>query len=187
MDAGLPHGTLLSRNHTREIVSALLLGEADLALSLQDPHHPGIKTEALASGSLMALCPLDSPEGAQSGTLALTDISSQIIALEESDPLGMLVTDAFEAANAVPRSRVTVQTYQLARALVEAGAGVTVVDPFTASCADPMRVRIRPLEEGAQISLFLLTAATAPLAQSSRRLVRFVASVAQARLKALGV
>ena len=177
----------LATNHTREIVSALLLGEADLALSLQDPHHPGIKTETLASGPLMALCPLGGPEGARSGTLALAEISSEVIALEDSDPLGMLVADAFEAAGASPHSRVTVQTYQLARTLVEAGAGVTVVDPFTASSADLTRVRIRPLEAGAQISLFLLTAANAPLAQSSRRLVRFIANVAQARLKALGI
>ena len=177
----------LATNHTREIVSALLLGEADLALSLQDPRHPGIKSEVLASGPLMALCPLGSPEGARAGTLALADISTEVIALEDSDPLGMLVTDAFEAASTVPRSRVTVQTYQLARALVESGAGMTVVDPFTATSADPTRVRIRPLEIGIPISLFLLTAANAPLAQSSRRLVRFITNVAQARLKALGV
>ena len=177
----------LATNHTREIVSALLLGEADLALSLQDPHHPGIRAEVLASGPLMALCPLGSPEGARSGALAVADIHAEIIALEEGDPVGLLVTDAFESANAAPRSRVTVQTYQLARALVEAGAGMTIVDPFTASSADPARVRIRPLESGAQISLFLLTTANAPLAQSARRLVRFISVVAQARLKALGV
>ena len=107
--------------------------------------------------------------------------------LDRVRPVGLLVTDAFESANAAPRSRVTVQTYQLARALVEAGAGMTIVDPFTASSADPARVRIRPLESGAQISLFLLTTANAPLAQSARRLVRFISVVAQARLKALGV
>jgi DNA-binding transcriptional LysR family regulator len=177
----------LSTNHTREIVSALLLGEADLALALQDPRHPGIKVEVLASGPLVALCPLESPEGDRDGPLEVSEIRSEIIALAEGDPLSTLVTNAFEAAGLRPTSRLTVQTYQLARALAEAGAGLTVVDPFTASSADPSKVRIRPLLPEVHLPLYLLSAANAPLAQAARRLVKFLSHAAQARLQALTV
>jgi len=34
---------MLSTQHTRELISALLLGEADMALTLQDPRHPGLR------------------------------------------------------------------------------------------------------------------------------------------------
>jgi DNA-binding transcriptional LysR family regulator len=47
----------LATYHTSEIVNALRLGEADLALSLQDPRHPGIVAEPIAQGMLTVMAP----------------------------------------------------------------------------------------------------------------------------------
>lgn len=177
----------LSTNHTREIVSALLLGEADLALSLQDPRHPGIKAEVLAGGPMMALCPPASPEAQHDGPLPLDDISSELITMPEDDPLGHLLHNASEAQGRPLDSRITVQTYQLARALVEAGVGMAVVDPFTAASADRQRVRVRPLDPPMTIQLVLLTSASAPLAQAARRLVGYLRDAARGNLDSLGL
>lgn len=175
----------LSTNHTREIVSALLLGEADLALSLQDPRHPGIKAEVLASGSLMALCPLGSPEASGEGPLPLDAIRTEMIAMAEDDPLGHMVHNACEAQGLEPASRITVQTYQLARSLVEAGLGLSVVDPFTAASADRGRVRVRALAPAMGVQLYLLSSASAPLAQAARRLVGYLRDAAKRSLETL--
>lgn len=175
----------LSTHHTREIVSALLLGEADLALSLHDPRHPGIKTEVLAAGELMALCPLSSPEAQGDGPLPLADIESELIAMAEDDPLGQMLHHAGEALGQHLDSRITVQTYQLARSLVEAGVGMTVVDPFTAAAADRSRVRVRPLAPTMSVQLHLLTSASAPLAQAARRLVAYLRDAARSNLDSL--
>jgi len=172
----------LATNHTREIVSALLLGEADLALSLQDPCHPGIKAEVLASGPMTALCPLGSPEAATVGPLGVGDIVTELIGLGGDDPLANVVHNAAEAQGTPLQSRITVQTYQLARALVEAGVGMTVVDPFTAASADRSRVRLRPLAPPVPVHLYLLTAANAPLAQAARRLVKYLGEAARENL-----
>ncbi|MCU7374446.1 LysR family transcriptional regulator [Paucibacter sp. O1-1] len=175
----------LATNHTREIVSALLLGEADLALSLQDPRHPGIKTEVLASGPMIALCPVGSPEAAEDGPLPLEQIRTELVALPAEDPLGNVVMNACEALGLQPVSRLTVQTYQLARSLVEAGVGMSIVDPFTAASADRSRVRLRPLAPAIPVQLYLLTAANAPLAQSARRLVKYLGEAAKQNLESL--
>jgi len=179
----------LATHHTREIVSSLLLGEADLALSLADPRHPGIKAEALASGAMVALCPLASPEAREHGPLSLADIRSELIGLQSDDPLAGLLHHAGEALGTATAeklaSRITVQTYQLARALVEAGVGMTLVDPFTAASADPAKVRLRPLLPPVQVQLYLLTAAAAPLGQAARRLVKFIAAAAHDHLARL--
>jgi DNA-binding transcriptional LysR family regulator len=82
-------------------------------------------------------------------------------------------------------SRITVQTYQLARALVEAGVGMTVVDPFTAASADRTRVRVRPLAPAMTVQLYLLTSASAPLAQAARRLVNYLRDAARHNLETL--
>jgi DNA-binding transcriptional LysR family regulator len=177
----------LATHHTREIISALLLNEADLALSLHDPCYPGIVAEPLAAGPMMALCPLGSPEGAMEGALKVSDITTPLIAIAEGDPLGNLVTGAFEEQGIHPQSRITVQTYQLARSLVEAGAGMTVVDPFTAASADRTRVRVRAFEPAIPVQLYLLTATGSPPAQSARRLVKFLGDTARASLASVGV
>ena len=175
----------LATHHTREIVSALLLGEADLALSLQDPCHPGIKAEVLASGPMTALCPLGSPEAASTGPLSVADITTELVGLGGDDPLANVVHNASEAQGTPLQSRITVQTYQLARALVEAGVGMTVVDPFTAASAKRSRVTLRPLAPAVPVHLYLLTAANAPLAQTARRLVKFIGEAARENLESL--
>ena len=77
------------------------------------------------------------------------------------------------------------QTYQLARALVEAGVGMTLVDPFTAASADRSRVCLRPLSPTVPVQLYLLTAANAPLAQTARRLVKYLGEAARQNLEGL--
>ena len=181
-----PHShCTLATNHTREIVSALLLGEADLALSLQDPRHPGIKSEVIAVGPMVALCPLGSPEAAGEGPLPLDQIRTELVALPGDDPLGNVVMNACEAQGIEPASRLTVQTYQLARSLVEAGVGMSIVDPFTAASADRSRVRLRPVAPALPVQLHLLTAANAPLAQTARRLVKYLTDAAKQNLESL--
>lgn len=179
----------LATHHTREIVSALLLGEADLALSLQDPRHPGIKAESIAQGAMVALCPLNSPEARGEGPLPLTEITTELVGLQSDDPLAGLLHHASEALGSentpALASRITVQTYQLARALVEAGVGMTVVDPFTAACADTRLLRLRTLSPVVPVQLYLLSAANAPLGQAARRLVKFIAAAAHAHLARL--
>jgi hypothetical protein len=50
-----------------------------------------------------------------------------------------MVVAACEAQGVQPVFHTVVQTYQIARSLVEAGAGTAVVDPFTAASAAATR------------------------------------------------
>lgn len=177
----------LATHHTREIVNALMLGEADMALSLQDPHHPGIKAEVLATGPMVALCPKGSVEAKTEGDLPLAEIETELIGMAEDDPLGHQVLNAFAAQDMHPASRITVQTYQLARALVEAGVGLSVVDPFTAASADRSRVRVRRLAPAIPVQLTLLTPVSSPLPQSGRRFVKLLTDTTRASLVELGL
>ena len=172
----------LSTQHTRELVNALLLGEGDMALSLQDPRHPGIRAEVLASAAMQVLVPIRHAAARHSGPLHVKDLPPELIGLAEDDALGHRVLAACEAHGHVPQMRITVQTYQLARALAEAGMGLTVVDPFTAATADRQLVRQRPLEPVLPVQLFLLSAHAAPLSQAARRLVKSLREAADACL-----
>jgi DNA-binding transcriptional LysR family regulator len=115
----------------------------------------------------------------------VADIVTELIGLGGDDPLANVVQNASEAQGAPLESRITVQTYQLARALVEAGVGMTVVDPFTAASAKRSRVSLRPLAPAVPVHLYLLTAANAPLAQAARKLVKFLGEAARDNLASL--
>ena len=178
-----PQGNcMLSTNHTREIVSALLIGETDLALSLWDPKHPNIKVEALAAGPMTALCHKDTALGRESGPLHVSELNGELVGLAENDPLGAKVLAACDEHGANPQNRITVQTYGLARSLAESNVATAIVDPFTAAGADLARVTSRPLAPAIPVQLFLLTPNSAPLSQAARRMVKFLGDSAAALL-----
>jgi DNA-binding transcriptional LysR family regulator len=174
----------LATHHTSEIVNMLRLGEADLALSLQDPRHPGIVAEPLAQGMMTVIAPSGTwrdEELAQ--PLTAEGLVGELIGYADNDPLGELVVQACEAQDVQPVFRTVVQTYQIARSLVEAGGGMAVVDPFTAASALSTRVQRRQWAPAIPIQLYLLTSGHAPLSHGARLLADSIAAAARACLE----
>ncbi len=170
----------LATHHTSEIVNTLRLGEADLALSLQDPRHPGIVAEPIAEGVMTVLAPAGSWTAAQCREpVSAEGLSGDLIGHADNDPLGGLVVAACEAQGLHPVFRTVVQTYQIARSLVEAGAGMAVVDPFTAAAAQDAKVQRRPWAPAIPVQLFLLTASHAPLSHGARELANCIGHTAR--------
>jgi DNA-binding transcriptional LysR family regulator len=174
----------LATHHTSEIVHALRLGEADMALSLQDPRHPGIVAEPIAEGVLTGMAPAGTwSPGQCAQPLGPADLTGELIGLADSDPLGELVIAACEAQGVQPLFHTVVQTYQIARSLVEAGAGTALVDPFTAASAVASKVQQRPWAPAIPVQLFLLTASHAPLSHGARELANCIGATARACLE----
>ena len=170
----------LATHHTSEIVTTLRLGEADLALSLQDPRHPGIVAEPIAEGVMTVLAPRGSWSDAEAGQpVSAEGLSGELIGHADNDPLGELVVQACEQQGVHPVFSTVVQTYQIARSLVEAGIGMAVVDPFTASAALDGKVQRRPWAPAIPVQLFLLTASHAPLSHGARALAASIAASAR--------
>ncbi|WP_085580793.1 MULTISPECIES: LysR family transcriptional regulator [unclassified Pseudomonas] len=154
----------LSSAHSRELTQNLLMREVDVALTLQLPDHPGLKAQALASGVLVALAPKGfwPPEDA-GRPLPLTALAdAPLIGLSSADPLAARLDRYLEAVEPPPRVRIAVQTYSLARAMVESGAGVAVIDPFTALGAAPATTTLRPLAPPLPITLYAVIRASEP-------------------------
>ena len=173
----------LATHHTSEIVNTLRLGEADLGLSLQDPRHPGILAEPIAQGVMTVIAPPGRwPGAASTEPLGAAGLEGELIGYADNDPLGELVVAACEAQGIQPRFHTVVQTYQIARSLVEAGGGMAVVDPFTAASGRG-RLQSRPWAPAIPIQLYLLTPAHAPLSHGARQLADSIATAARALLE----
>jgi DNA-binding transcriptional LysR family regulator len=174
----------LATFHTSEIVNALRLGEADLALSLHDPRHPGIEAEPIAQGTLTVLAPAGTwTEQACAQPITPAGLSGELIGLSDRDPLGEMVLAACEAHGVHPVFHTVVQTYQIARSLVEAGAGMAILDPFTAASAAPGKVQCRPWAPAIPVQLYLLTASHAPLSHGARALAMCIGATARELLE----
>jgi len=174
----------LATFHTSEIVNALRLGEADLALSLHDPRHPGIEAEPIAQGCLTVMAPAGTWSDDEYRTPVTPDaLRGELIGLADRDPLGEVVIAACEAQDVHPVFHTVVQTYQIARALVEAGAGSAVLDPFTAASAAPGKVQCRPWAPAIPVQLYLLSASQAPLSHGARELANCIGATARALIE----
>ncbi|KAF1012027.1 MAG: Octopine catabolism/uptake operon regulatory protein OccR [Pseudomonas fluorescens] len=147
----------LSSQPTRDIVKSLLLHEADLGLSLHDPDHPQILGTPLAQGKLQLLAPHGWLKPRQK-YIALQELAGQaMIGLEGQDPLSRLLDSKLQALRPLPVVQTRVQTYQMMRSMVEAGEGLAIVDPFTASGAREAGLDACPLSPPIAVTLYALT------------------------------
>jgi len=177
----------LSSAHSRELVQNLLMREIDVALTLQPPDHPGLKAQALASGVLVALAPKGHWSDAAVGKpMSLQELAgAPLIGLSSADPLSARLDGYLEAVDPAPRISIAVQTYSLARAMVESGAGMAVIDPFTALGASKTCTAIRPLSPPLPISLYAVTRAHEAPVHTLGTLLEIFASQAQEQLDGL--
>jgi len=148
--------------HTPQIISALVLQEADVGYTLHAASHPALAQERLAERRLMCVAPKGMLDAAtlQGQAVELPALAGlPLIALDGRDPLGMVLEHALgeQAAPLVPV--VTVQTYHVALALAQHGMGVALVDGCTAASADRTRVDVLPVVPAITTGVHALRAA----------------------------
>ncbi|MFD1008331.1 MULTISPECIES: LysR family transcriptional regulator [Oceanisphaera] len=148
----------LATHHTREMVQALLLQEADMGLTLQRVEHPGLQTEALAHSRMMAIAPAGYwPKAECDAPLRLQSLAGlSLIGLDGRDGLGALLHSHLQELDPAVSMLTRVQTYQLARDMVAAGQGLALVDPFTALMGPVGEIQVRPLDPTLAVTLYVL-------------------------------
>lgn len=126
--------------HKRQITSALLSREVDIALDFYAINHPGIETMPLARERLCVLAP---PRFALNHPDPLSRlVELPLIGLVGNDPIVTMLSQVGSQLGFEPQTRVQVQTSQLAESLVARGLGWAVVDSVTARNMVPGKVRV---------------------------------------------
>lgn len=169
----------VASEHTAGIVTRLLLGEADVGLSLHNPRHPGIAATVLATGPMVAAAPAGAWTAAQClEPLPIAQLGRSMVALAPGDPLGALVHKTLDAHEIAPDSVTIAHTHQLAAALVAAGHGIALIDPFTAAAAGAA-IQTRPFLPALPVELFMLAARDRALPDAAAALCTEVARAAR--------
>jgi DNA-binding transcriptional LysR family regulator len=132
--------------HHDDMFRALYERECDFAVAYDPPSHPRMKRTTLAKGQLALLfrefAYPDMPERVSLDTLGDVDL----IGLTSSGPLGDLLASELRRCGIRLHEVVSAQTFYIAAALARYGAGVAIVDEFTARASLSEGLAMRAIE-----------------------------------------
>lgn len=131
--------------HNDEILKSLYERNSDLAIAYDAPKHPRLANVQIGTGELVLLYRKDQIPDAPP-RLSLDAVRGRdIVSLTGSGPVGTLFASEIVSDDPGRSERIFVQTYYVAAALVRYGAGVAVVDEFTARASLSPELDYRPL------------------------------------------
>ncbi|WP_116142278.1 LysR family transcriptional regulator [Trinickia diaoshuihuensis] len=167
--------------HTREIEYALLLGEAELGLTMRPVSHPNLVTTPILDCALWAIAPPGWwPDDMLSRPFEPNELTNTpFISIDTDDYLGALIADWLADAEGIG-SRLSVQTYPLARALVENRVGLALVDSLTArSSGGQHTVQTRPVASDQTLHVYAVTERSRPPLKPAERLLQALREAAR--------
>ena len=151
--------------HSPQIISSLMLQEADVGFVFSTLSHPSLTHEPLAECAMVCVVPkgLLPVRKLRQAQLSLADlVDVPVINLDARDPVGTRLSQACREAGVGLNSYVTVQTYHAALAMAHHGLGVALVDACTAVSADRSKVDVLALEPAIAVPVQALRLADKP-------------------------
>ncbi|WP_370680428.1 LysR family transcriptional regulator [Comamonas sp. GB3 AK4-5] len=161
--------------HTPQVVSALLLQEADVGFLISSVGQPALEHESLGEVDMHCILPkgLLPPRKVRAEGMALADLADlPVVALDGKDPLGMRINQACREHGVGLSPVVTVQTYHAALAMAEYGLGAAIVDGCTAAAADRHKVHVVPLLPRLTVGVNALCLAQRPSSVLARAMIQ---------------
>jgi DNA-binding transcriptional LysR family regulator len=132
--------------HSREVLEAIALQEADVGIVYGSAAHPAVVAEPLATGRLVCVSRVDSPGADRRTTIELAEVvRSDFIRIDERDPIGAMLAEQCALEGLAPRGGTTVQTHHSAMVLAEQGFGPAIIESFTAAASQQPRLHTRVL------------------------------------------
>jgi DNA-binding transcriptional LysR family regulator len=112
------------------VVEAVTQGGVDFGLALTPVADPDVKIVPLCRGELVCVVHPENPLAARQMVEPRDLAAYPLISFSRGLPLGSLVEESFRAAGVPRRIALEVNQSSVAFALVRAGVGVAVIDPF---------------------------------------------------------
>jgi DNA-binding transcriptional LysR family regulator len=157
--------------HLHQILRALKELRVDVGMAFDPPDTAGITIDHFATGEFVLLSHKSMDFGTKN-RLSLEDLDGlDFIDLNTRSPLGRLLASHIESSQVKLHSVAKVETHSIAAALVANGAGVTIVDEFTARSMQGNNVTSWPLEPLLKFSVAMLSKEDEPLSIATQRFI----------------
>ena len=167
--------------HSSEIAQSLALQEADLGIVFGTQAPAGLESRCIASGRLVCVSKGGVGRASPDNAVTLADVVRQpFIRMDDRDPLGGLLAQAFAHHGLQAGGEIVVQTHHTALVLAEQGFGPAIIDSFTAAARQDPALRVQPIEPEIRVGLYALQAAGTRSIQSVAALIDAFAQAAAA-------
>ena len=139
--------------HYDEVFEALYERSCDIAIAYDPPTHPRMTHHELDTAELMLLFQKASlPDVGPSVPIQLLD-GRDMVGLTAGGPVGELFNQELQRQGVRVREVVSNQTFYIAAALTRSGAGMAVVDEFTARASVDANTAFRPFSPPLQFKV----------------------------------
>jgi DNA-binding transcriptional LysR family regulator len=168
--------------HSPQIVSSLVLQEADVGFVFSAISHPALTQEQIGERRVMCIVPkgMLGARQVRSGSVSLAQLADlPMIALDGRDPLGVTLAHVLREQDAAVKPVITVQTYHVALALAHHGVGVALVEGCTAASADRGKVDVLALEPAIPVTVKALRPTARPNSLVTRAFTRCMTQALQ--------
>lgn len=145
-----------------KIADWVLGQQIDLGISLLRVDHPSVEMEPLTRADAVCILPADHPLAAKAAITPEDLRNIPFIALGREDHAEQMISRVFDY-DGVPRHvRLETNLSAVACRLVAAGAGVSIVDPFTAAEFMSPDIAVRAFRPAVSFNMWLLYPAHRP-------------------------
>ncbi|GAB3530290.1 LysR family transcriptional regulator [Photobacterium alginatilyticum] len=167
----------LSTDNRAALCTGLLQNRLDLVICFGNEIPPAISGQELFTEEMVLLYPQNHPyvplinEGStRVDWPQLVTASQNIIGLDPRDPLGGILNQSIQHYEPDYHHQITVRSYSAAAQLVEHGAGLAVVDPWTASVF-ANQLQQKRLDPALRFSVSLLYADHSPISVAGEKFI----------------
>jgi len=173
-----PDVRIVLQSHTsRSVVDHVANQQVDLGLGALSVENPGVRYEYLCRTQAVCVLPVDH-KLVKRDTISTSDLRNEpFISLASEDHLRNAIDLAFEQLSIVRKIEIETHIGAIACAFVANGAGVTIVDPFSAFQFRHDEVAVRPLDPTIPFDTWVLYPMGRELSQVA---IAFVASLRDA-------
>ncbi|WP_407495913.1 LysR family transcriptional regulator [Pseudooceanicola sp. MF1-13] len=140
-----------------ETADYLLLERGEFVIMSSAIHNPGIQSEKLAHGRVVAILPEHHPLSEQS-SVSVHDLAKEpLVGIDPSDPYGRIVSRPFREAGIDVRHTMRGRFAQTIVSLVRHGLGVALIDEFSVAEVYMPGVVRKPIVEETFIDIYAVT------------------------------
>jgi DNA-binding transcriptional LysR family regulator len=153
------------------LLQAVLTQQVELGVAFLQDTHPNVHIRPLYENRLVAALPAGHPLAAHE-VLHISDLSGQpFIGFGNDVPFGRLVRALFQEAGGAFQVKIEVQQAHVARALVQAGTGIALIDELTANGPIWPDIVVRPIIPTVPAPVSLLHRTLEPLSRLAQEFI----------------
>ncbi|PWF23780.1 LysR family transcriptional regulator [Corticimicrobacter populi] len=151
------------------LLPQLLMGNADLAISLAAPRHPNLVVKNLANGHMVCVMPKTHPLASLEALDAQDLVGQRLIAYDAASPMGAAMRQVLADVPGPFHHCLEVASPLSACAMAQAGVGIALVDPFSITDELSHSLAVRPLVPPVRLGMHCAYTRLSPLSLQAKR------------------